>query len=92
MILARVKGNVVSTAKHPCFKGHKIMIVQPVDPYGEDKGASFLSCDVAQSGPGDLVLVQQEGNTARQLLGKKTDPFHAVIVGIVDEVHVNKEI
>jgi len=91
MILARVKGNVVSTVKHPCFKGHKIMIVQPVNAYGEDKGDSFLSCDVAQAGPGDLVLVQQEGNTARQLLGNKNDPFHAVIVGIVDQIHVDKE-
>ena len=91
MILARVKGNVVSTEKHPCYKGHKIMIVQPVNAYGEDKGHSFLSCDATQAGPGDLVLVQQEGNTARQLLGTKNDPFHSVIVGIVDEVHVPKE-
>ncbi|MBN2690123.1 MAG: EutN/CcmL family microcompartment protein [Gammaproteobacteria bacterium] len=86
MILGRIKGNVVADKKHPCFKGHKILIVQPIDENGNDKGASFLACDNVQAGPGDVVLVQREGNTARQLLGTKDDPFHAVIMGIVDKV------
>ena len=86
MILARVKGSVVSSVKHPCYTGHKVMIVQPVDAKGEDVGKSFLSCDAAQAGPGDVVLVQQEGNTAREVLGTKDDPFHSVIVGVVDQV------
>lgn len=90
MILTRVKGNVVATVKHPCFKGHKVLIVQPIDINGNDIGKSFLSCDTVHAGPGDVVLVQQEGNTARELLGTKDDPFHSVIVGIVDEV-VTKE-
>ena len=91
MILARVKGNVVSTLKHPCFKGHKVLIVQPIDEKGNDIGKSFLSCDTVQAGPGDTVLVQQEGNTARQLLGTKDDPFHSVIVGVVDKVDIKEE-
>jgi microcompartment protein CcmK/EutM len=88
MILARVLGNVVATIKHRCFKGHRVLIVQPIDEVGNDIGASFLACDVAQSGPGDVVLVEREGNTARQLLGTKDDPFHSVIVGVVDKVSV----
>jgi len=90
MKLARVIGNVVATEKHPCFKGHKIMIVQPIDETGKDIQQSFLSCDTVSAGPGDVVLVQQEGNTARQLLGTKQDPFHSVIVGIVDKVCIEK--
>ena len=62
------------------------MIVQPIDERGNDKGDSFLACDTALAGTGDVVLVQREGNTARQLLGTKKDPFHSVIVGIVDKV------
>lgn len=88
MILARVIGNVVATIKQPCFEGHKLMIVQPVDEDGNNVGKAFLACDAVQAGPGDLVLVQQEGNSARQLLGNKTDPFHSVICGIVDCVDV----
>ncbi len=86
MILARIKGNVVSSAKHPSYKGHKIMIVQPIDENGFDTGHSFLSCDSVQAGPGDMVLVEQEGNSARQILGKMDEPFHSVIVGIVDHI------
>ena len=86
MILCRVKGNVVATIKQPCFKGHRILIVQPIDANGDDKGDSFLSCDNALAAPGDVVLVQREGNTARQLLGTADDPFHSVIVAIVDKV------
>lgn len=86
MFLARVKGSVVGELKHPCFKGHKILIVQPVDENGNDIGTPSLSCDSVQAGPGDVVLVEQEGNAARQILGSMEDPFHSVIVGIVDRV------
>jgi ethanolamine utilization protein EutN len=89
MKLARVIGSVVATRKHPCFQGHKLLLVQPVDENGDDCGETFLSCDTVQAGPGDLVLVQQEGNTARELLGTRQDPFHSVIVGIVDAVAVD---
>jgi microcompartment protein CcmK/EutM len=91
MKLARIIGSVVASRKHDCFKGHKILIVQPVDENGEDNGPSFLSCDTVNAGPGDLVLVQQEGNTARQLLGTDKDPFHSVIVGVVDRVDIERE-
>jgi microcompartment protein CcmK/EutM len=91
MKLCRVIGNVVATRKYPCFKGHKVMIVQPVDENGNDVSLSFLSCDTVQAGPGDVVLVEQEGNTARELLGTRDDPFHSVIVGVVDKVAVGKE-
>jgi microcompartment protein CcmK/EutM len=91
MKLARVIGSVVASRKHGCFTGHKILIVQPVDENGADSGQSFLSCDTVNAGPGDLVLVQQEGNTARELLGTAKDPFHSVIVGVVDRVDIERE-
>ncbi len=91
MKLCKVIGNVVSTKKDPSFKGHKLMIVQPIDENGIENSESFLSFDTVQAGPGDIVLVQQEGNTARELLGTREDPFHSVIVGIVDKVYINKE-
>ncbi len=86
MILARVKGSVVSTLKHESHHGHKLLVVQPVDNNGDDLGSSFLAFDSVSAGVGDVVLVQQEGNCAREMLGEKTDPFHSVIAGIVDQV------
>ena len=89
MILCRVIGNSVATVKHPCFEGRSVMIVQPVKADGHTPtGPSFLSVDSVQSGVGDLVLAAREGNTARQILGKDSDPFHSVILGIVDSVDV----
>jgi microcompartment protein CcmK/EutM len=90
MILGRVTGNVVATIKQPCYEGQRLLIVQPVDEVGNDKGDSFLACDSVQAAPGDVVLVEREGNTARQILGNPNDPFHSVIVGIVDKVTVAK--
>lgn len=90
MILCRTKGSVVASAQYDCFNGHRILIVQPIDEKGNDKGDSFLACDNAQAAPGDVVLVEREGNTARQLLGTANDPFHAVIVGIVDKVNTKE--
>lgn len=86
MIIARVKGNVVATVKSQCYEGHRLLIVQPIDEKGNDKGDSFLAFDTVRAGCGDVVLVEREGNTARQLLGTPNDPFHSVIVGIVDKV------
>ena len=44
--------------------------------------------DVAQAGPGDTVLVIDEGNGARQILGLDPGAVRAVVVGVVDEVTV----
>ena len=87
MILCRVIGNSVSSVKHPCYTGRTVLVVPPVRPDGSTpKGSSFLAVDSVQAGPGDLVLCAREGNTARQILGKDTDPLHAVVLGVVDEV------
>jgi len=86
MILGKVIGTVVSTIKLEAYIGTKVLIVQPVDANGRVSGNSFLSVDAVQAGVGDLVLASREGNTARQLLGTDKDPFHSVILAIVDQV------
>jgi microcompartment protein CcmK/EutM len=87
MILCRVIGNAVSTVKHPVYVGKSIMVLQPVQTDTHTKnGREFLAIDSVSAGPGDLVMAAREGNTARQILGTDRDPFHSVIVGIVDHV------
>lgn len=86
MKLCRVTGNVVATVKHPAYRGHKLMIVQPVDEAGADVGTTFLAVDLVQAGPGDTVLVMQEGNGVRQILRVDKLPIRSVIVGVVDAV------
>jgi ethanolamine utilization protein EutN len=89
MKLCRVLGSVTSTLKHDCYRGQKLLVVQPIDGKGADAGTSFLAVDRVQAGEGDTVLVMSEGNGVRQLLGVPSDadlPIRSLIVGIVDRV------
>jgi len=88
MKLCRVLGPVVSTAKHESYVGRKLLCVQPVDERGAAQGASFLAVDTVDAGEGDLVLVNSEGNSARQVIGIDKLPMRSLIVGIVDRVDV----
>jgi ethanolamine utilization protein EutN len=87
--LCRVIGPVVATAKHKSYLGRKLLAVQPLDEKGAAIGSSFLAVDDVQAGPGDVVLVMQEGNGVRQLLKQKDLPIRSLIVGIVDRVVVS---
>ncbi len=87
MILSRVLGNVVSTVQHPVYQGTKVLVCQPVKADGKTPlGKAFLAVDSVQAGEGDLVVAAREGNAARQVLGTDDDPFHAVILGVVDQI------
>jgi microcompartment protein CcmK/EutM len=89
MTLARVVANVVSTEKHPHYTGQKILVVQPVDPAGAPKGRSLLAVDGVQAGIGDLVLVVDEGGSARAVIGEESAvTIRTAICGIVDRVDV----
>lgn len=87
MILCRVVGNVVSTVKHPALTGRKLMVCKPVDPAtGTPHGSRMVAVDTVQAGIGDTVLVLDEGNAARKILGDPTAPIRTVIAAIVDRV------
>jgi len=85
--ICRVKGTVVGAAHHPAYDGRKLMVVQPLDENGAEKGDSYLAIDVVQAGAGDLVLVATEGNGARQILKMGAIvPIRSLIVGVIDAV------
>jgi ethanolamine utilization protein EutN len=89
MILAKVIARVVATEKLQSLPHRQFLAVQPLPGFGES--TPLIALDSVQAGPGDTVLVLQEGTGARQaLLPDPSEPMPAqiVIVGIVDEVHV----
>lgn len=93
MILGKVIGNIVSTQKHECYQGKKILVVQPVTPDGELKpSGTVVAVDTVGAGKGDIVMVASEGRSATQILGfKRRMPLRSVILGIVDTVHMDIE-
>jgi microcompartment protein CcmK/EutM len=91
LILAKVKGNVVSTQKNPFLKGHKLLIIHQIDLDGNYFGdKDVIALDLVNAGMGDTVLVTQEGGAVRQILGNKNTPAHTIVVAVVDEIEISK--
>ena len=88
MIIGKVTGTIVTTISHPHYKNRRLLVVQPlVLPDGESKG-DFVALDNTHAGVGDTVLVNREGNAARQVLNNPDGCVISVIVGIVDSLHI----
>lgn len=89
MYIGRVTGTVVSTIKHSLFNGQKLMLVTRLNLDGTETAGYDICLDDVQSGVGDVVVVLDEGSSARQIIGKRgTGPARAIIVAIVDKVEV----
>ena len=86
MYIGKVIGTVVATIKISHLEARKLLLVDQLDLQGQETGYYDIAVDVVQAGPGDTVLVIDEGNGARQVLGLDPGAVRAVIVGVVDEV------
>jgi microcompartment protein CcmK/EutM len=93
MFIAKVTGSVVSTQKVGELVGHKLMVVEPYRLDAESRktlattGRTFIAVDTIGSGVGEFVLIAQ-GSSARLTEETKHMPIDALIVGIIDSVHV----
>lgn len=88
MILGKVTGTVVTTISHPHYKNRRLLVVQPLLLPGGEAEGDFLALDNTQAGVGDTVLVNREGNGARQVLNNPDGCVISVIVGIVDSLDI----
>ena len=87
MYIGRVVGTVTSTIRHKLYDGHKLMLVARINLDGSQSAAYDICVDDVQAGVGDVVVVLDEGGSARQIIKKRgTGPLRAVIIGIVDEI------
>lgn len=81
-------GNVWGTRKHASMADKKMLLVRPIDPVTEEPlGDAVMVLDGGLgSGPGSVVLVLDEGGSARQVLKDDKAPVRTVVCGIVDSV------
>jgi len=88
MIIGTVKGDIVSTIDHPFYKGKKLLVVEKEDYAGKPGGYLVAIDSGVNAGVGERVLVIDEGNSARQIVGDPSAPVRSIIVGIVDRIDV----
>lgn len=92
MILGRVTGTVVSTINHPIYDNRRLLMCDLLDAHGRDTGGYLIAVDTVYAGYGETVLIIDEGNSARQVVGDPAGPIRAVIVGVVDELITDGEV
>lgn len=91
MKVGKVVGTVVSTISIPLLEEHRLLMCDIEDIEGNADGYN-ICIDVVDAGVGETVLVLDEGNSARQILGIDTGAVRAVIVGVVDELAIDGEL
>lgn len=89
MQIARVIGDVSSTQKHPSHEGRKLLLVQPLDLDGSDRGTAIVAVDGVNAGIGDRVLLVQDGFAAFSTLGLKPSPIDSAVIGVIDRVDLD---
>jgi len=87
MIIGKVIGPVVATSKHHSLHGQRLLHVKQ----DGDTNIALVAIDTVMAAPDDIVLVCREGNGSRQVLGDSKAPVNATIVGIVDQIDVEKQ-
>jgi microcompartment protein CcmK/EutM len=96
MFVAKVTGSVVATQKVDSMVGHKLLVVEPYRLEANERktlvttGRTFVAVDTVGAGEGEFVLITQ-GSSARLTPETKNLPIDAVIIGIVDTVHVDQQ-
>ncbi len=94
MLVAKVTGSMVSTQKVESMTGHKLLIVEPYQVKRDTRdtlegtGRALVAVDTMGAGEGEMVLIVQ-GSSARLTPETKNLPIDTVVIGIIDNVHVD---
>ena len=91
LLIGRVIGDVVATQKAPSHEGRKILVVQPLNLDGSDRGNPMLALDAVDAGAGERVLLSTEGFSAMTAVGRPNSPIDAAVIGIIDSVDLAED-
>ncbi len=92
MVLARVVGSVVSTAKEARLEGIKLLLLEKIDVKTlEGKKDYVVAMDAVGAGEGEIVFFVG-GSSSRQTDITAGKPSDATIIGIVDSYDMSGKI
>ena len=86
MLIARVIGELVATRKHASHEGRKLLLVQPLNLDGSDRGDAVVALDAVDAGVGDRVLLVTAGFSAMPAVGRPQSPIDMAVIGFIDHV------
>lgn len=82
MVIGRVVGKAVSTAKHASLAGARLLVVEPIRAASLDP---VLALDELGAAAGDIVVLSNDGKFARDMVKDGTSPARWWVMGIVDD-------
>jgi ethanolamine utilization protein EutN len=88
MLIARVIGELVATQKHSSHEGRKLLLVQPLNLDGSDRGDAVVALDAVDAGTGDRVLLSTDGYAASSSVGRPQSPIDMAVIGFIDQVEI----
>lgn len=92
MQVAKVIGNIWATRKDEKLAGLKLLLVKPVDILdGTVDKSPLVAADTIGAGVGETVIVVG-GSSARGAAGDNSIPVDATVVGIVDDLEIDRSV
>ena len=88
MLIGRVVGELVATHKHASHEGRKILLVQPLNLDGSNRGDAVIALDAVDAGVGDQVLIATEGFSAMTAVGRPQSPIDMAVIGFIDHIEL----
>ena len=82
MVLGKVVGKAVATAKHKSLVGTKMLVVEPIRAASLDP---VLALDQLGAHAGDIVVMSNDGKFAREMVNDETSPARWWIMGIIED-------
>jgi len=94
MFIAKVIGRIWATRKSSGLENQTLFIVHPMDgaPPRPSGDPIMAVCDQIDAGPGDVVLVMDEGGSARSILDVKDAPVRTIVVGVIDQIKIHGKV
>lgn len=84
MRLARIRGYVTATAKHPSFTGCRLLVAQPVGPDDRAEGDPQVVVDELGCALHQKVVISSDGGYVREFLGNPRSPARYWVAAIID--------
>ncbi|MBW1667805.1 MAG: EutN/CcmL family microcompartment protein [Deltaproteobacteria bacterium] len=90
MKLCKVIGFATSSIKREGLSPYKLLVLKNIDDEGNPVGEAFLALDTVGAGLSEIVAVTT-GAPATNAVGDKNLPIDAAVIGILDQVTINKK-